>query len=190
MAVRVADRAARGGRAQGGGIESAHRAARDERLAGFQAVDAGQDVDGVGAEGDEGDHVEVVEGAEVGVGGPPGERDERCGQHHARAATVRHHQRQGGDSRQHQLDAPGDVEHVVRKAEEEHEGAGGQGGIVVHVPRVWQGVPPSRPGAAVQVLEDGQAGQEDGARGEAGGFRDAAFAGFGAWGWVETKTAR
>lgn len=182
MAVGFPDRAARGGHAERSGVKRAHRAARDQGLAGFQAVDSCQDVDGVGAKGDEGDHIEVVERTQVDVAGPPSQSDERFWQHNPRAATIRHDERQGRQGGQHQLDAPRDVQHVVRKAEEEHEGARGQGGIIINVPRVGQRVPPARPGAAVQVLKDGQAGQEDGAGGEASGFRDAAFAGFGACG--------
>lgn len=50
------------------------------------------------------------------------------------ASRVGDEQRQRGDAGQQQLDAPGDVQHVVGKAQEEHEADGGQCRVVVHEP--------------------------------------------------------
>ncbi len=53
-------------------------------------------------------------------------------------AAVRDEERQGSDAGQDELHPPGDVQHVVGKAQEQHEADGGQRGVVVHQP-AWQG---------------------------------------------------
>ena len=50
------------------------------------------------------------------------------------AARVCDHERQRRKGRQHELDAPGHVQHVVRKPQEKHETDGCEGGVVIHQP--------------------------------------------------------
>eukprot|EP00976_Prorocentrum_cordatum_P114134 1195809-Prorocentrum_minimum.AAC.1 len=95
---------------------------RGAHLARLEAVDAGEDVDGVGAEDGEEKHVDVVEHAQVDhvalpvlrqrhgdQVAPAGRKQhllKRLGEGDVRRARIRHQQRHGGHHRQNQLAAP------------------------------------------------------------------------------------
>ena len=97
----------------------------------------------------------------------------------AGAAAIGDDQRQGGQDGEDELDPPGDVEDVVSKPQERGAGYGGEGGIVIHQPRLARA--PPQAAAVVGVLEEGDGHQEDRGGGEAQGFRDGDGAAGGAW---------
>jgi hypothetical protein len=105
-----------------------HRAGDDEGLAGLEAVDAGVDVDAVGAKHREQCHVHPVQGADLdGASQVPAEQ--RRHDDRGRPA-VPNDERQRRKEREHQLVPPRDVQHVVHKAEEEHQAHRGQRRVV------------------------------------------------------------
>ena len=84
-------------------------------LNGLEAVQTGQDIDGVGGEHHEEQHVYVVERPQLQELGPEDALQE-AGDEHAGAPGVGREERQGGEGGQRQLDAPRDVQDVVREA--------------------------------------------------------------------------
>ena len=74
---------------------------------------------------------ELKEAREEREDGPHRARDYDCG-----AARICDDERKGSEQRQRELDAPREVQHVVREAQEEHEADGGEGCVVVYKPRV------------------------------------------------------
>jgi len=103
-----------------------HRERDHHRLPRLEAVDAGEDVDRVGAEDREARHEAVVRDAELDRRRQPQvaeERKQELRQHDDGAAAVdgvHHHDRQRRRQRQPQLVAPAQIEHVVGEAEEAH----------------------------------------------------------------------
>ena len=80
----------------------------------FDAVDASEDVDAVGAEDSDGSHVGVVEPAYVNEGTKVGfELDGHGDVGHAVVDEVDHEHGDGGEGRDEEFVTPADVEEVV-----------------------------------------------------------------------------
>eukprot|EP00983_Pelagomonas_calceolata_P053971 1143511-Pelagomonas_calceolata.AAC.2 len=59
--------------------------------------------------------------------------------------VLRYAERQGRKEGQHQLDPPPDVQHIIRKTQEQHEADGGHGCVVVHQPGIRSLLQPDPP---------------------------------------------
>ena len=121
-------------------VEDGDAGSDDDALADLEAVNTGQDVDGVGAEDGQHPHVEIVEEAELyAVTQDPSEHG---GDHNLRPVgghVVDHQQGEAGHAWQEQLVAPLQVQDVVSEPQEKHTGDRKQGGDQLDKLRVGEG---------------------------------------------------
>lgn len=109
-----------------------HGARYDQGLPRLETIDACQNVDGVRAKDDQRHHVQLVNHPQLQVGRQREEGAQDLGHHYACAAGIGREEGQGCHAGEEKLDPPRNVQHIISKAEKQHEANGGKSCIVIH----------------------------------------------------------
>ena len=153
-------------------VEHEHRCRHHEALACLEAVDARVDVDAVRAEDGQRCYVHQIQRPQLkqlrqrsarlrAAQAHPAHGRARRGPQHVGdddrgVSLVRAQQRHRADERQRELVPPGDVQHVVHEAQQQHEAHAQQRGVVLDLPR---GVPHAIEALGQRLLQRDRRGE-------------------------------